>query len=80
MNPKKIAKHLLLEIIGEEVIITQTASGGRTYKAADINILQAVEGMHKTRTNSPSLLKIHLLVPSRSYFDINHCFFLLQQL
>lgn len=44
MNPKKIAKFLLLEIIGEEIVINQTASGGRTYKAADINILHAVEG------------------------------------
>lgn len=67
MNPKKIAKHLLLEIIGEEVIITQTASGGRTYKAADLNILQAVEGIKIT--NSLNLLTIQLLVPSISYFN-----------
>jgi hypothetical protein len=67
MNPKKIAKHMLLEIIGEEVIITQTASGGRTYKAADLNILQAVEGIKIT--NSLNLFTIQLLVPSISYFN-----------
>ncbi|XP_059485167.1 uncharacterized protein LOC132202337 [Neocloeon triangulifer] len=48
-NSKKVARYLLLQIIGEDVILTQTASGGRLYKSADHNILYCVEALVNSR-------------------------------